>query len=77
MKWSIFQLKCLYYGLILFFQTIFGSDIRGMCDDCPVKLTVPPGYPNTFTYIVTKVSSGCEKALTAFYPPLMQVRTTE
>ena len=38
-----------------------------------MNIAVPPGYPNAFTYIITKVATGCNKAMMSFYPQLMQV----
>lgn len=44
-----------------------------MCEENSLKLTIPPEYPSAFSYIVTKVSEGCDKAFTSLYPPLMKV----
>lgn len=71
---ALILLYCIFDRFVcLSFQTVFGANIREMCEENSMKLKVPPEYPSAFFYIVTKVSEGCDKAFTSLYPPLMKV----
>ena len=51
-------------------QIIFGTDFTKIK---PSSIAVPPGYSNTFVYVIDKILEGVNKALNSAYPPWMQV----
>lgn len=60
--------------LLFLLQIIFGSDFSK--SKPPDLAALPSGYSNYFTYIVTKVLEGSNKAINSIYPPAMHVSFT-
>ena len=58
-----------YYNSL---QIVFGTNFSN--SKSMDNISLPPGWSNPFAYIVNKVNTGSNNALTSIYAPLLHVR---